>query len=208
MGKASTTALEAIALDLKHDQLERRRHYAPALAMVLVAVFGSALLVGLRHDLLTQPLPKLVAQLILWPLCLLAFPAIGVGLWFPTRSTRIGLVLAALVLTALSSIGMPDVETLTMSSHALASGLGCFIFAVGTGTLVLGVGSLSGAFVQQRRRSAIYWVAAGVALCGLNVITWHCNETDLVHILLGHWGAGACLAMLALVTAIVLRVRG
>jgi hypothetical protein len=67
------------------------------------------------------------------------------------------------------------------------------------GVLLLGLGFISGAFVQRRRASSVFWVAAGLSLAALNVATWHCPITGLLHVVPGHLGGAALLLVLAAV---------
>ena len=73
------------------------------------------------------------------------------------------------------------------------------------GVLLLGVGFISGAFVQRKRFGAVFWVASGVALVALNIVTWHCPGTGIFHVLPNHMGAAVGLLVLATAAGLVAR---
>lgn len=193
-------AASLIAADLDRTQARRRRHFAPALVLVAVVVGGSFVALETRPDLLEQPPAQLALQVALWGLCLFIFPAIGVGLMFPRRSTRIGLATLAVLASVAATTGWPFAGA-ELGDHAHAYG-GCLALTVGTGILLLGIGFLSGAFVQRRRFGSIFWIAAGLALMALNVVTWHCPVSGLLHVASGHLGGAALLLGLAVLVGI------
>lgn len=192
--------LHAISKDLDALQRERRRHFAPALGIVLAVVAGAFVMAGLRNDLLEQPTWQLGVQIAVWLLCLVAFPAIGLGLVFPSRATRIALALGAVTLAVLATTGWPLATALggPGAEHGVD---GCLAMIAGSGAVLLGLGVVSGAFVQRTRVTGVYWVAAGLALAALNMVTWVCPATGLRHVLPGHLGGGLALLIVALVAA-------
>ncbi len=183
-------AAKLIVADLEAQQRRRRRHFLPALGIIVLALVGGMLIVGLRPDLLDQPWWQLALQCVLWLLCLVVFPAIGLGLLFPSRGVRIGLAASAVGLTTLATLGLPSPEMFAPDTHG---GLGCGAMVTIYGTVVLLMGLFSGAFVQRRKAAAVYWIAAGIALTGLTAITWHCPVTGASHILPSHLGVAAAL---------------
>ena len=183
-------AAKLICADLEKTQRRRRRHFLPALVIVVLALGGGMLVVGLRPDLLEQPAWQLVLQCVLWLLCLIVFPAIGLGLVFPSRGVRIGLAGSAVGLTVLATLGLPTPEMWAPDTHG---GLGCGALVTIYAVVVLLMGLLSGAFVQRRKTAAVYWIAAGVALTGLTAITWQCPLTGAAHVLPSHLGVAAVL---------------
>jgi hypothetical protein len=183
-------AAKLIVADLETQQRRRRRHFLPALGIVVLALGGGMLVVGFRPDLLEQPWWQLGLQCVLWLLCLVVFPAIGLGLLFPSRGVRIGLAASAVGLTMLATLGLPSPEMFAPNTHG---GLGCGMMVTIYAMVVLLMGLLSGAFVQRRKAAAVYWVAAGIALTGLTAITWQCPETGVSHILPSHLGVAAAL---------------
>ena len=71
---------QVILKDLETKQRDRRRHFLPALFIVVLALGGGFLLTGMRPDLLEQPWWQLALQCLLWVLCLIVFPAIAMAL--------------------------------------------------------------------------------------------------------------------------------
>lgn len=196
-------AADLIAADLDRSLHRKRRHFAPALVLMAVVVGGSFVALETRPDLLEQPPAQLALQIGLWGLCLFVFPAIGVGLMFPRKSTRIGLATVAILASVAATTGWPFAGA-ELGDHAHASG-GCLALTLGTGILLLGIGFLSGAFVQRRRFGSVFWIAAGLALVALNVVTWHCPASGLLHIASGHLGGAALLLGLAVLVGVAAR---
>ncbi len=196
-----------ISQDLDDLVHERRRHFLPAL--VLVAAFIATMLtaVGLRPDLLAQPMYQLASQVLLWCLCLLVLPAIGLGLWFPSRLTKISLVLLVPVLVFIGAVGLPtDSVTIgALFTHVFNDGAICTANMLATGTILLLIGYFSGAFVQRRRRYAAVWVSAGISIAAITTVTWHCSATACLHTLSSHLGGG--LLLLGLSSLLAFRVR-
>ena len=205
--------LDAHALitgDLAQQRRARRRHFLPALLLVVLVVGASLAISGVRSDLFHQPPWQLGLQIGLWILCLLIFPAIGLGLLFPGRVARVLLAVAGVVATVAAAIGQDTrlFDLAGVRQHLSGEhGLGCGLVLIGAGVVILGIGLVSGAFVQRRRPAAVYWITAGVALAALNTVTWHCPATGLSHVLPGHLGAATVLLLLASVIAVVAHLR-
>ena len=177
--------------DLRSLQRARRRHFLPALiGWLLVAgtIFG---ITGVRGGLLEQPAWQIAAQVGVWGLCLLALPAVGLGLIFPGRLAKVALVVGTAGLTVLASF---DWQLTPGTSWSVGP---CAALQTVVGLLLLGIGAWSGAFVQRLRPSAGYWIAAGVALAALNTSTWHCGDTTLGHVISNHIGGGAAMLVCA-----------
>jgi len=201
------SALEAISAELGHEQQERRAHFQPALLLSLVVVIAPLVVFGVRPDLLELPPERLAVQILLWILCLVVFPALGVGIFFVGRRTRYALALAAVALTVVASTGWPfSSSPAAAHDHAMAP-LGCLSVTLITGVALLGIGVISGAFVQRRRVSAVFWVAAGLSLVALNVVTWHCPASGMLHVVPLHLGGAAALLGLAAVVGWFVRRR-
>lgn len=181
-------AAKLIVGDLETQQRRRRRHFLPALGIIVLALGGGMLVVGLRPDLLEQPWWQLALQCVLWLLCLVVFPAIGLGLLFPSRAIRVVLAASAVGLTMLATLGLPTPQMFEPDTHG---GLGCGLMVTIYAMVVLLMGLLSGAFVQRRKAAAVYWIAAGIALTGLTAITWQCPLTGASHVLPSHLGVAA-----------------
>ncbi len=201
------SALEAIRAELAHEQQERREHFQPALLLSLVVVIAPLVVFGVRPDLLELPPERLTVQLLLWVLCLVVFPALGVGVLFVGRRVRYALALAAVVLSVVASTGWPFSAAPTAAHPAAFGPFLCISVTLITGIAMLGLGVLSGAFVQQRRVSAVFWVAAGLSLVALNVVSWHCPATGMLHIVPLHLGGAAALLGLAAVVGWFVRRR-
>ncbi len=178
--------------DLDSLQRERRRHFLPALVIVMMMI-GGMLAVSLRSDLLAQPWWQLAVQCVLWVLCLIVFPAIGLGMLFPSRGARIGLAITAVVLTVFATLGVPHPDSLHGDPHF---GGGCERMIIGYAVMVLAMGLFSGAFVQRRKSSAVYWISAGISLTALTAITWQCPMTGAAHVLPSHLAVAAGLMVL------------
>lgn len=196
-------AAALIVADLCVEQSRRRRHFVPALIIAMIAVAGPMLIVGVRPDLLAQPAWQLVLQCLLWLLCLIVFPAIGLGLLFPARGTRIALAGGAALLTVLATLGVPAGFT---AGHG-HSGVACSLLIGFYALAVLLMGLLSGAFVQRRRASAVYWIAAGISLTALSAITWQCPDTGVAHVLPSHLAVAAGLMIATSIVGILVHRR-
>lgn len=204
-GDAKLDAGALIAHDLEDLQRERRRHFVPALALVILAIGGLLVTTGFRGDLLTQPPLQLATQIALWVLCLLVLPAVGLGLVFPSRWARVGLVVLTIGLTMGASLSWQLHDHHTGAMHFGIDG--CFIVQLTLGAALFILGAFSGAFVQRRRAAAVYWVAAGLGLAALNTGTWHCPNATLEHVMPSHFTAAAVLITVTAVVGLVLHRR-
>ncbi|MEM7151572.1 MAG: hypothetical protein AAF799_01975 [Myxococcota bacterium] len=195
-------AKHAILQDLKQGQKVRRAHFLPAVGLVAIVVVGVLVSMKTRPDLLELPPAQLALQGCLWILCLLVMPAVGVGLLFPSRTARFALAGTAILLAAAAATGWPFAHV----HHGGEGGVDrCLSLVMGTGVMLVLIGFLSGAFVQRRGVSGVFWVASGLALVALNVVTWHCPSSGLMHILPSHLGGAALLLGLAVVVGILSR---
>ncbi len=190
--------------DLRKEQRVRRAHFLPALLLASVLVIGVLVSMKVRPDLLEQPPAQLLLQGALWIVCLLVLPAVGVGLLFPGRWTRMGLATGAILLAAAASTGWP----FTGLQHGAEAGVDrCMMLVMGTGVMLVLIGFLSGAFVQRRGVGGVFWVAAGLTLVALNVVTWHCPASGMMHVLPSHVGGAALLMGVAVVVGVLSRRR-
>lgn len=205
MKPSSDNAFQAIMQDLRKQQRVRRAHFLPALLLAAILAIGVLVSTKVRPDLLEQPPAQLALQGALWIMCLLVLPAVGVGLLFPGRWGRVGLATGAILLAAAASTGWPLAD---LHHGAEAGRDGCMMIVIGTGVMLVLIGALSGAFVQRRGVGGVFWVAAGLALVGLNVVTWHCPASGLMHVLPGHLGGAALLMGLAVAVGVLSRRRG
>lgn len=178
MSGSKIDALSAIVSDLDRIIVERRRHFTPALIFVLGVLAATVAVLGLRHDLWVQPWWQLAAQIGAWAICLVVFPSIGVGLWFPSPRTRILLATGGTVLALLASF--------SFANHGPGIMGPCPEIIGAAGVLLLGVGAISGAFAERQNRAAIYWIAAAIGLASLDLITWICPNTHLAHLIWSH----------------------
>lgn len=202
MSNEHDNARKAILADLKQGQRVRRNHFLPALLLVTVVSAGVLISMKTRPDLLELPPAQLALQASLWIVCLLVMPAIGVGLLFPGRGVRVVLAAGAVLLAAASATGWPFAEV----EHGGHGGVdSCLMLVVGTGVMLVLIGTLSGAFIQRRGVSGVFWVASGLALAALNVVTWHCPSSGLMHILPSHVGGAALLLGLAIAVGVLSR---
>ena len=198
-------ALEAIRAELGQLQQERRAHFRPALLLSLVAVVAPLVVMGVRPDLLGLPPGRLAVQVVLWVLCLVVFPALGVGILFVGRTMRYVLAGTAIGLSIIAATGWPFSQA-AVHDHGEMS-FGCLSVTVITGVAMLGIGVLSGAFVQRRKMSAVFWIAAGLSLVALNVVTWHCPASGMLHIVPSHLGGALALLGLAALVGWLVRRR-
>jgi len=195
----SVDAGALIVGDLRALRRGRARHFAPALALTLLFVGGFLVLTGLRPDLWLQPGWQIAAQLAVWLLCLVALPAVGVGLWFPGRATRAALGVTAVVAALIGALG-PGLMDMFAGAGPMGQGPQfdrCVASTIGAGLPLLALGVLSGAFAQRRRAGGGLWVSGGLALMALDAITWHCPSDDLGHNLFSHLGAASLLLLVA-----------
>lgn len=177
------------------------------MGLSLVAIIAPLIIFGVRPDLLHQPPAQLAVQALLWVLCLVVFPAIGVGLLFVGRAARYALAATAIGLSIVAATGWPFAEAAT-TAHVHAGGFPrCLPVTLAVGGLLVVIGVLSGAFVQRRRVTAVFWLAAGMALVALNVVTWHCPQSGTLHVVPSHLGGAVMLLALAAVVGVWARRR-
>lgn len=198
-------ALEAIRAELGQLQQDRRAHFRPALLLSLVAVVAPLVVMGVRPDLLDLPPGQLAVQVVLWILCLVVFPALGVGILFVGRKTRYALIGTAIGLSIVAATGWPFSKPISHDHGEMS--FGCLSVTLITGVAMLGIGVLSGAFVQRRKMSAVFWIAAGLSLVALNVVTWHCPATGMLHVVPSHLGGALALLGLAALVGWLIRRR-
>lgn len=196
-------AAKLILADLDVQQSRRRRHFVPALVIALLAIGVPMAIMGLRPDLLAQPAWQLILQCVLWVVCLIVFPAIGLGLMFPSRGMRVMLASGAVGLTLLATLGVPA----GVGDDDGHSGVVCSMLIVFYALAVLLMGLLSGAFVQRRSSSAVYWIAAGISLIALSAITWQCPVTGIAHVVPSHLAVAAGLMIATSLVGIAVHRR-
>jgi hypothetical protein len=195
--KEKLDAFAAITADLERQQRSKRRHFTPALLFAIAIAVVLLAVVGVRADLLDQPPWQLVIQTASWVVCLIVFPALGIGLWFPPRWARVAIAIAGIGLSVLAALGWPPQDG--------DPGAGpCAVVLVGAGALFLGIGATSGAFAQRRARSSGFWIAAGIGLTALAAITWMCPNACGRHVALMHVAPTAALVVLGVVLGLVL----
>lgn len=192
-GDRCIDACAAIDADLAAQSRTKRRHFLPALALVVFVASGVFATMGMRPDLLTQPAWRLCIQVAAWAMCLLVFPAIGVGLLFPSRAARIGLAALGTALAVVAATGWPPLS----SAAVEAGGRPCWMLVVGSAVMFFAIGILSGAFAQRRATSSVFWVVGGLGLCSLAAITWVCPSASAPHVLGGHLGPAAGFMVIA-----------
>ena len=204
----SIDAAQLIVADLESGQRQRRRHFLPALTIVTLAVGSAMLVMGLRPDLLAQPWWQLALQCVLWVLCLIVFPAIGLGLMFPSRGARVGLAAGAAALTIAATLGAPEAQLSGAADKHFHFAGGCGLMITAYATVVLLMGLLSGAFVQRRKATAVYWISAGISLTALTAITWQCPMTGAAHVVPSHLGVAAALMIGTSLIGVFVHQRG
>lgn len=196
------SAVDARALiegDLAARRRQRAQHFRAAWLLAALAPALGLVATGVRADLWAQPGWLLGLQLLVWPLALFALPALGLGLWFPGRVARaaLGLVAAAVAVVVAAGPVLIDRSYAPGPEDHVIYRVGCGLLTLGAGALVLAVCALSGAFAQRRRPAAVLWVAAAIALIGVDTTTWHCRIIGLDHTLPSHLGAGVLMLLAA-----------
>lgn len=205
VSEADDKVLTAIMCDLEQARRARRVHFVPALVLVGMTMAGVFVSMNVRADLWQQPPGQLALQIALWVMCLLILPAIGVGLAYPRRSMKAVLAIGALLLAIGASTGWPFAWFQDVGSEAEIAR--CMMLEMGTGLMLVFIGFFSGAFVQLRRRSAVLWVGGGLTLIALNVVTWCCPASGIMHVLPGHLGGALLLMTVAVVAGSIFRRR-
>jgi hypothetical protein len=190
----------AIEVDLRGALRERRRFFAVALASAVVICGATLAAIGTRGDLWAQPRGLLVLQVAVWILGLGVLPSVGIGLIFPRR--------AALICAAIGSVGVGIIASVASEMATLGGlGLSCAALVLMVGAALVGVAAVSGALTQRERVSSALWVAGGVSLTSLGLITWHCAPGSWSHLLVGHLGATAALLVIAGGLAVIVHRR-
>lgn len=189
---SAVDAKALIAADLAALRRERLRHFRPAWLLAALIPTVGLVASGVRDDLWAQPPWILGLQALVWLLALVALPAIGLGLWFPGRLARALLAgLAALgAVVVAAGPALVDMSFVPCSDDHLIYQVGCASLTLAAGALVLAVCGLSGAFVERRQAAGAVWLAAAIALIGVDTTTWHCMITSLGHTLPSHLGPG------------------
>lgn len=196
------SAIDARALiegDLASQRRERRQHFRAAWVLAVLIPTVGLLTSGVRDDLWTQPAWALALQLLVWTLSLFALPAIGLGLWFPGPAARVALGVLAAAVAVVVGAGPVLIDRSYgpgPEDHAIYQ-VGCALLTLAAGALVLAVCAVSGAFAQRRRPAAALWIAAAIALIGVDTTTWHCVIIGLDHTLTSHLGAGVLMLLVA-----------
>lgn len=200
-GPEVPNVFEAINADLAAEQGRKRRHFGPAMVLAVLVVGSLFAMHGLRTDLAHLPAWRLGVLAVSWLLCLWLLPAIGVGLWFPSRTTRVVLVATAITLAPLGAFGWP----MQPSTAGFQAPCGAMLLGVG---LVFGVlGALSGAFAQRRAVRSTFWVAGGITLAALGSVTWICPNDAADHITSTHLMPALGLAVLVGLIGVVVHRR-
>lgn len=184
--------LEAIGADLSAETREKRRHFLPALVGAISLVCALLAMAGIREDFIEMPMWRQIALGASWLVCGLLFPAVGVGLWFPARGTRIALAVAGIAIPVAAVVGWP------MGTDPPQQAASCGMALVALGTGLVGVGALSGAFAQRRAATSTTWVAAGLTLAALATTSWICPVDHGGHLAWGHLIPGLAFAAVAL----------
>jgi hypothetical protein len=193
-------AFAAITADLEQLRRSKRRHFTPALFFVIAVAVVLFAVVGLRVDLFDQPSWQLVIQGVSWVVCLVLFPAIGVGLWFPPRWGRVAVATVGIGSSLLAAVGWPPQPGDTGSPP-------CAMVLLGAGAVFLGIGALAGAFAQRRARMSAFWVASGIALTSLAAVTWICPNACGAHVMVMHLAPTAGLVVLGALLGLLLHRR-
>lgn len=183
--------LRAIEADLDAAAAQKRRHFLPALIGAISLITALVAMAGVREDFGGMPLWRQTALGGSWVVCGLLFPAVGVGLWFPRRGARIGLVAAGIALPLAAVVGWPLGHE---EAHAAAP---CGIALLVLGAGLVGIGALSGAFAQRRSVGSSAWVATGLTLAALATTSWVCPVDEGDHLTWGHLVPGLVFAAIA-----------
>lgn len=193
----SVNAELLIVGDLQALRRGRARHFMPALVLSLLLVGGFLTVDGLRPDLWLQPAWQIGAQMAVWLLCLVALPAVGIGLWFPSRALKVVLATGAVLAALAAALGPALLDMLPGPLSQGPTFDRCVATMMGAGIPLIALGVMSGAFAQRRSAGGGLWVSGGLALMALDAITWHCPSNDLGHNLFSHFGSAGLLLVLA-----------
>ncbi len=185
-------ALDAIGADLRAGTREKRRHFVPAIVGAVSLILAILAMTGIRGDFIEMPMWRQIALAASWVVCGVLFPAVGVGLWFPSPGTRTALAVTGIAIPLTAVLGWP------MGSDPPEQALSCGLALVALGTALVGVGALSGAFAQRRSASSTTWVAAGLTLAALATTSWICPVDHGGHLAWGHLLPALGFAALAL----------
>ncbi len=193
--------MAAIGADLSAKAREKRRHFLPAVIAVCGLVLGLLAMAGVRGDFAALPLWRQLSLGGAWLVCGLLFPAVGVGLWFPTRGVRVALVVAGIALPLAAVLGWPPLR------GASAPAAPCGLVLLALGACLVAVGAFSGAFAQRRSVQATAWVASGLTLSAMATTSWVCPVDAVAHLAWGHVVPAVGLTALAMVVGRWLHAR-
>ena len=171
---------DVIGADLSAAVAEKRRHFVPATIGAISLILVLVAMAGTRHDFGEMPLWRQLSFGASWIVCGVLFPAVGVGLWFPRRWTRLALALVGLALPLCAVLGNPAAHE---DPHP-AGPCGMALVVLGIG--LVGIGALSGAFAQRRASASTIWVAAGLTLAAVTTTGWICPVDEPGHLAWGH----------------------
>jgi hypothetical protein len=171
---------DAIGADLSAAQTEKRRHFVPATIGAISLSLALVAMAGIREDISELGLWRQIAFGASWIVCGFLFPAVGIGIWFPRRVTRLSLIAAGVVLPLCAVLGGPQAQ-----EHPHPAGP-CGLALVVLGIGLVGIGALSGAFAQRRAKGSTIWVAAGLTLAGVTTTSVVCPVDEPGHLLWGH----------------------
>lgn len=198
----SRDVFDAIGADLSAAAAEKRRHFVPATLGAASLIVALVAIAGIREDFLELPTWRQGALAASWVVCGLLFPAVGVGLWFPRRGTRVALAGIGLLLPLCAVVGWP----LGHDSPHPAGPCGVALMVLGAG--LVGIGALSGAFAQRRSANSTTWVAAGLTLAAVATTSWICPVDEAAHLVWGHVVPGLAFVIVAVVLGRWLHARG
>ncbi len=183
---------DVIGADLSAAVSEKRRHFVPATIGAISLIVALVAMAGIREDFLEMPIWRQGALGMSWVICGLLFPAVGVGLWFPRRGTRIALATAGLLLPLCAVVGWPLGHD---DPHPVGP---CGMALVVLGAGLVGIGALSGAFAQRRSAKSTTWVAAGLTLAAVATTSWICPVDEAGHLVWGHLVPGLAFVVVAM----------
>jgi hypothetical protein len=190
--EARSPTIAAIQRQLDAELAQRRTRFGVVSVIAVAVLAVLAVVMGLRSDLGEHPAVWLATLAMAATVAVVALPAIGAGVWFPSLRLR-------WILTAVCAVGLGLVALAgpgaTMPDVAAPPWSGCAMAAM-IGAIVVSVGVVAGrAFVQRRSAAAVWWTATGIGLGSGTFVTTLCGSPVTSHVLSAHLGP-AILALL------------
>jgi hypothetical protein len=179
----------AIEAQLGDGLRARRARFWAAFVAAAMVLGGGLWMMGPRPDLIALPAAGLVLAAVL-VIAVLVLPAIGAGVFFPSRTTSLGLFGAALA--GLGYVVIAGVDRGPWVGGPVAPFGPCATAGASVASVLLVAALFGRAFVERRARRAVVWTAAGVGISAATFVTSVCQSHDPAHLLLAHGVPALC----------------